>query len=242
VYHLAAVTDVRREEELIERVIDEQIVGLKNVLQAARGKVQRVIVTGTCEEYGTGQVPFEEGQREVAVSPYGWGKICCTHLCELYARIFGVPVVVVRPFLTYGPLQTSEMLVPAAIRAALRGEDFAMTPGEQTREFNYVDDIVRGLERAGETEGIEGQVINLANGVEVRVADVVEKIYGLCGSKGRVRVGALPYRAGETMHFYGNGARAGALLGWRAQTSLEEGLRATIEWHRSYILREARGR
>lgn len=238
VLHLASVTDVTRAPHLIEQMLQQHVMATAHLLAAAGGRVGRILVTGTCEEYGNGAVPFDETQREVAVSPYSWSKICCTHLCELHARIFATPVVVLRPFLTYGPLQTSAMLIPAAIRAALTGADFPMTAGAQTREFNFVADIVDGLLRAAEAPGIDGQVINLAGGREVRIAEVVQMIYRLCASSGRPRLGALAYRPGETMHFYGAAARAHTLLGWQARTPLETGLATTIAWYRDFLARQ----
>ncbi len=235
VYHLAAHTDVVRSVELLDDMIAANIMGTQNFLHACRNKVGRCVVIGTCEEYGDGDVPFSEQQRERAVSPYSWSKICTTHLAQLYARLFDLPVVVARPFLTYGPLQLSAMLVPAAIRAALTGADFPMTPGEQTRDFNYVNDIVAGLIAVGEAPDVEGDIFNLATGSEMHVRDVVSLIYGLCHSSRVPEIGTLPYRRGETMRFYGNATAAHKQLHWHAQTALEEGLTHTIAWYRRYL-------
>ncbi len=237
VFHLAARTDVTRSASLLSTLIYENIVTTNNLLYSLQGRADRIIVVGTCEEYGNGPVPFIETQREVAVSPYSWSKICTTHLAELYRRIFDVPVFVVRPFLTYGPLQTNNMLIPSAIRAALCGEALIMTKGEQTRDFNYVSDIVNGLICLATVSHCDEYIMNLGNGEETTISSVVKLIYELCETAAQPNMGAIPYRQGETMHFFSDNHCAKKILGWLPQVSLREGLLRTIGWYRKYLLR-----
>jgi nucleoside-diphosphate-sugar epimerase len=238
VFHLAAMTDVTRDATLLDTLINENIITTNNLLRIFRTRASRIVIAGTCEEYGNGPVPFSETQREIAVSPYSWSKICTTHLAELYARIFDTPVMVVRPFLTYGPLQTSTMLIPAAIRAALRGEALAMTKGEQTRDFNFVSDIVDGLVRMAEVSHCDEQMLNLGSGVETTISFVVQLIYELCDARIQPRIGALPYRPGENMRFFSDNQRAKRILGWTSRVSLREGLIRTIAWYRQHLQQE----
>lgn len=235
VFHLAALTDVTRNVKLLDNIISENIIATNNLLRIFRMGTNRIIIIGTCEEYGNGPAPFVESQREIAVSPYSWSKICTTHLAELYASIFDTPVMVARPFLTYGPLQINTMLIPAAIRAALRGEALPMTKGDQTRDFNFVSDIVDGLVLMAETNNCNEHIINLGSGVEIKTSEIVQLIYELCNAPIQPRIGALPYRAGETMHFFGNNQRATRLLGWIPHVSLREGLIRTIAWYRQHL-------
>lgn len=236
VFHLAAMTDVTRDVSLLDTLINENITSTNNLLRIFRARAKRIIVAGTCEEYGNGPVPFNEAQREIAVSPYSWSKICNTHLAELYRRIFDVPVFIVRPFLTYGPLQTNDMLIPSAIRAALRGESLMMTKGEQTRDFNFVSDIVDGLIRVATVSRCDEYILNLGNGEERTISSVVELIYELCESSAHPNMGAIKYRQGETMHFFSDNGLAKKILGWMPQVSLREGLSCTIDWYRKYLI------
>lgn len=229
VFHLAAAVDVQRDTTLIDTMLNINVCGALNMLNACRDTDIRIVLTGTCEEYGDGSTPFVETQRERAVSPYSWSKVCQTHLGQLYWRVFNTRVVVVRPFLTYGPLHTTPMLINTAIDAALKGENFPMTLGEQTREFNYVTDIADGFVRAGLTEGVDGEIFSLGNGREYQVAEVVRMIYSLCKSTGKPEIGALQYRGGETMHFFCDSSKAREELGWVSRVSLEDGLLRTIE-------------
>ena len=237
VFHLASTVDVRRDEDLVSVVLDSDVRAASLVLRTFAHRVRRMVLAGTCEEYGDGPAPFKETQRESAVSPYAWAKLCVTHLGQLYAKVFGAPVVVVRPFLTYGPLQTGDMLVPAAIRAALSNQPLHMTKGEQAREFMFVDDTVAGLAAVAKAPGVTGKIVNLGSGRETRVADAVTLIYDLCRARTRPRIGTLPYRPGETMHFFSSTTFARRVLCWRPRIRLEAGLRRTVEWYRDHLSR-----
>jgi len=235
VFHLAALTDVTRDISLMDSVISGNITASNNLLRHFRTRANRIIIAGTCEEYGNGPVPFTEKQREIAVSPYSWSKICVTHLAELYRHVFDVSVMVARPFLTYGPLQTNSMLIPSAIRSALQDEELVMTKGEQTRDFIFVSDIVDGLVLMAETNNWSEHIINLGSGVEVKISEVVQLIYKLCESLSHPHIGELPYRPGETMHFFSDNNRAKKILRWTPRVSLKEGLIQTIKWYRQYL-------
>ena len=106
-----------------------------------------------------------------------------------------------------------------------------MTPAEQTREFNYVGDMVEGILRAGEVKGIEGEIFNLGCGEPHRICDVATLVLELMGHPIKVDFGALPYRAGETWKFYCSNQKARDRLDWTPGTSLEDGLRKTIHWY-----------
>jgi nucleoside-diphosphate-sugar epimerase len=135
----------------------------------------------------------------------------------------------VRLFQVYGPGQPERSLIPAAIRAALSGENFAMTPGDQERDFPYVQDVVEGMVATAEAAGIEGRSLDLGTGTGRAVRHVVARIWQLTDAKGQVQAGALSYRQGEAMHLVADADRTAQLTGWRATTPLDEGLRATLE-------------
>lgn len=227
VFHLAASTLVERDMALLPAMLRTNVEGTAN-LAAVCGGVRSFVYTGTCEEYGDQEAPFREGSRESPVSPYSLSKAMASHLCLMLHRTRAFPAVVARPFLTYGPGQEGGMFIPALLRACLEGRDFDMTPGEQTREFNFVGDIVEGLLLAALTPAALGEIINLGSGREVTVRETAELIVRLTGSKTVLKLGALPYRAGEAMRFFSSPEKARKILGWTARTSLEEGLSLTL--------------
>jgi nucleoside-diphosphate-sugar epimerase len=233
IIHLASLTDVERSIDKSVEITANNLLGTLNLIKALDGIPYRCFVnTGTCEEYGDNPTPFHEEQRVNPVSPYSAAKASSTIFCEMFHRTMELPIVTVRPFLTYGPYQNPKMLIPHTIVSALKETSFKMTGGEQTREFNYVSDIVDGFIKAATIPEAIGQVINIGNGTEYTIREVVELILAKMNAKIKPEIGALPYRAGETWHFYCSNERAKKVLGWEPNISLEEGIERTISWYR----------
>jgi len=235
VFHLAAVgvTDPGVDPAVALAV---NAGGTVHLLEPLRGRdVQRVVLAGTCYEYGASQQSAASSQ-QLAVegldpfNAYAASKVAAWAFGRMYWRVHGLPVVTVRPFQVYGPEQPARTLIPSAIRAALAGEDFSMTPGEQRRDFIYVGDVVEGMLAAATAPGIEGQSLDLGTGQAHTVRQVVERVWVMTGAQGRILAGALPYRPGEVMRLAADAERTARLTGWRAQIRLKEGLKHAIAW------------
>ena len=237
IFHLAAVgvTDPSVDPALALAV---NVGGAVHLLESLREReVERVVLAGTCYEYGAAfeheaQKASESNNRTVCFDPfnaYAASKVAAWAFGRMYWRAHGSPVVTMRPFQVYGPGQPSHTLTPAAIHAALTGDDFPMTLGEQKRDFIYVEDVVDGILAAAAAPGIEGQSLDLGTGRVHTVRQVVERIWALTGARGQMRPGALPYRSGAVMHLVADAERTARLTGWRAQVGLEEGLKRVIE-------------
>ena len=235
VFHLAAagVTDPSIAPAL---ALEVNAGGAINLLEALRGRdVRRVVLVGTCHEYGAGQQTEVNDDRfgMECLDPfnaYAASKVAAWAFGRMYWRSHGLPVVTVRPFQVYGPGQSSRALIPAAIDAALAGDNFPMTPGEQERDFIYITDVVEGMLSAAETPEIDGESLDLGKGIAWPILQVVEQIWRLAGGTGEIRPGALPYRPGVVMHIVADAERTARLTGWRAQVPLEEGLKRTTAW------------
>lgn len=235
IFHLATFRNVERDIQLFDSMIDTNVKGTVNLLRSIiehNIEIECFINTGTCEEYGDASAPFHEDKREKPVSPYSASKVAATYFCQMIYKTMGLPIVTLRPFLAYGPYQDADvMFIPSLINHCLGGKDFPMTEGDQTREFNYIDDIVDAYILATECQDVAGEIINIGNGIEYRLKDVAEKIVKMMGNPIRLLVGAIPKRAGETEHFFCSNEKAGKLLGWRPKTTLDVGLRKTIKWY-----------
>ncbi len=227
VFHLASPVDPSRDADMV--AMFEGVVQLtERVAQACLQADVRLVHVGTCEEYGDGPCPFYEDQLPQPVSPYSTAKVAATLRVLALHRTRGLRVTVARPFLTYGPGQTGDRLIPAAIRAALGGTPFAMTEGRQTREVNYVEDTVAGLALCARPE-VLGRIINIGGGPELTVRALVERIFDLAGAdRSLLRLGALPTRPGEISRFVGNHQRARLILGHLPKVPLDEGLHRTM--------------
>lgn len=234
VFHLAAAKDRSIAAGDFDRLIQVNLTGSLNLLSALQegADVQSIVVVSTAEEYGGNPCPFTERMREAPVSAYSFSKMCMTRLCETFSMLHGMPLVILRPTLAYGPGQDTDMFLPSLINSLLDGTPFAMTAGEQSRDFLYVDDLVNALIRAAVTEEARGKVVNIGSGTPVRLKEIAVMVESLIGKKGLLRLGEKSYRVGEIMDYYVDNSRAKTLLGWEPATSLTDGLARTIEHFR----------
>ncbi|MGH9941440.1 MAG: GDP-mannose 4,6-dehydratase [Pyrinomonadaceae bacterium] len=235
VFHLAAYNHVGQSFTQVEECFDVNAKGTANVLDACAG-VERFVYVSTSEVYGRqALVPFVETMTPEPVSPYSITKYAGELYCRMKQRIGGEPsVVVVRPFNTFGPYQSAKAVIPELIVNCLRGAPVRTTKGAQTREFNYVSNIVDGMLKAAGHAGEAEGALNLAAGEEIAIRDLVRKIAALTGTEANIQIGALPDRPNEIPRMYADSTRARALLGWKPEVSFDEGLRLTVEWFRRY--------
>lgn len=238
VFHLAALVNSARSWELVPDMIQNNIVGTANLLMALKDRDCGVIVhTSSLEEYGFLNAPFIETQRESPVSPYSFSKLSSTVFCQMAARIFNLPIHILRLSPTYGPAQEGPMLIPSAIHDLLIKKEFCMTAGEQLRDFIYIDDVVEAFMRIAVQQHGFGEIYNVGTGLPRKVADIVEIIQKYLGNDSVVRRGALPYRKGEGMEAFGSNEKMKQLTGWTPVVSLEEGLKKTVEWYKDFLLK-----
>ena len=205
-------------------------------LMETYGEYERFIYISSSEVYGYQEsVPFQEDATPRPLSPYAVGK----YTGELYARLkwysAKMPVVVLRPFNAYGPYQSPRAVTAELIIKALRGDDIITTEGHQTREFNYVENLVDGCILASSCPNAVGQIINLGCGEEVKIRDLVHRIHELTKSRSRLRIGELPERPAEIRRMFSDSTRAKNVLGWSPRIEHNQGLTQTIEWYRSYL-------
>lgn len=231
VFHLAGVRGGERTLEFAERAVRGNFLASHHLL-AALGRSARpdcIVLMGSSEEYGRQEsLPYTEELPARPVSPYSASKAAVTQFALLYHRLFDMPVVVLRPFIVYGPGQGSGMLIPSLMEALAHGEPFAMTAGEQTRDFVYVDDVIDAIVAASVADGAVGEVFNVCSGEEHRIRDVAEAAVRVAGGgDDALRIGALPYRQNEVWRLVGSNEKARKILDWSPQVGLEDGLRRT---------------
>lgn len=235
VFNLAAMVNVARDAKLAPKLFAVNTQGPIHLVNAcAEHGFESFVHIGTCEEYGDNPTPFHEDQVPNPVSPYSASKVAATYFFRMLHKTQQLPVTVCRPFLTYGPHLKNRMLTTMLIKKGIEGGSLDMTPAEQTRELNYVEDIVSGFVSAAKTPEADGEIINIGCGEEVKIADVAKMMMELFEGSLQVNLGALPYRAGETWHFYCSNEKAKRLLGYAPKVGLREGLERTIAWYREH--------
>ena len=186
VYHLAALIGIPYSYRAPQSYLDTNATGTLNVLEAARDLgTARVVHTSTSEVYGSAlRVPIDESHPLQAQSPYAASKIAADKLAESYHLSFGVPVVTLRPFNTYGPRQSARAVIPTVVTQLAAGHLplrlGLLTP---TRDFNHVSDTAAAFVAVGTApaERVVGRVLNAGSGVETSIGDVVELIGEILG-------------------------------------------------------------
>lgn len=237
VFHLAALIAIPYSYVAPDSYVDTNIRGTLNILQAVRDNgCERVLVTSTSEVYGTARhVPIDESHPRQPQSPYSATKIGADALALSFYNAFDTPVVIVRPFNTYGPRQSARAIIPTIISQIAAGHRVIkvgdLTP---TRDFNYVADTVNGFVALAETplDKVAGREINICTGGEVSMADTLQTIAGIMGADVEWQVDPERLRPGksEVFRLCGDNTLITSLTDWRPRFSLEEGLRKTVEW------------
>ncbi len=246
IFHLAGDTSLRAfrgDWASVEHAVATGIGGLMNLLQAAREaapELRGLVRTGGLEEYGAGPSPFVESQREAPCSPYSFVQTAGTHLSQMMQPHLPFAVVTLRPTLIYGSDQSEDFLIPALIRALLRGRRFTLTEGRQRRDLLHVDDFISAAVAAADRhDSLRGAVLNIASGDGHAIRDIATRIAGMLDATALLDIGGAPERATEIFDLVGDAALARARLGWRPRVSLDEGLARTLAWHRKALTLEA---
>jgi len=236
VFHLAALIAIPYSYHAPASYVRTNIEGTLNVLTAARELgVARLVHTSTSETYGTARtVPIAEDHPLQGQSPYAATKIGADKLAESFHLSFGVPVVTVRPFNTYGPRQSARAVIPTIITQALAGGPVRLGNLQPTRDLNFVSNTVDGFLAAAQSDTAIGQVINLGSGVEISIGDLAGKLIALCGGKARIVREKQRIRptGSEVERLLADISRARQLLGWKPRVNLDQGLERTVAWFR----------
>jgi len=235
IFHLAALIAIPFSYHSPDSYIDTNIKGTLNVLQAARGLgTKRVVVTSTSEVYGTAKyVPIDESHPYQGQSPYSATKIGADRLAESFYKSFNIPVVIVRPFNTYGPRQSARAVIPTIACQLLCGEQILkLGDVSPTRDFNFVADTVNGFLALAECDAAVGEEVNIATGIEHSVLDVANILIGEINPGAIIKTETARFRpqASEVLRLVGDSRKIKMLTGWKPRYNLKEGLKETVDW------------
>jgi NAD dependent epimerase/dehydratase len=239
VLHLAALIAIPYSYHSPDTYVDTNIKGTLNLLQAAKDlDVKRIIHTSTSEVYGTAKfVPITESHPLVGQSPYSATKIAADQLAYAFHASFGLPVVIARPFNTYGPRQSARAVIPTIISQIAKGaRQIKLGATSPTRDFNFVDDTVSGFIAALNAEEGAGEVFNFGSNYEISIGETAALIAKIMGAdieittdEDRIR----PERS-EVERLWADNSKARQILGWNPEYSglegFSRGLRRTIDW------------
>ncbi|MDD5691362.1 MAG: NAD-dependent 4,6-dehydratase LegB [Candidatus Omnitrophica bacterium] len=235
IFHLAALIAIPFSYNSPDSYLETNVKGTLNVLQAARRLgAKKVIITSTSEVYGTAQyVPIDEKHPLQAQSPYSATKIAADRLAESFYRSFGLPVVIARPFNTYGPRQSARAIIPTIITQLLSGvKEIRLGNLTPIRDFNYVTDVCRAFLKIAVSNNTTGEEINIATGTGISI----EKLVRVLAKKLKVKVKIIIEEErkrpsdSEVERLIGSNKKIIKLTGWHPQYDLDNGLDETIAW------------
>lgn len=234
VLHLAALISIPFSYHSPSAFIDTNIKGTLNVLQAGRDAgVSRIVCTSTSEVYGTARhVPINEDHPLDAQSPYAATKTAADQLALSFQRCFGTPVVVLRPFNTFGPRQSARAVIPTIITQIASGvREIRLGSLHPTRDFSFVTDTARGFMYAAVADSAVGEVINTGSGFEISIGDtaaLIAEIMGVEVTLTQAQERVRPKNSEVERLFSGIG-KAERLLNWTPDYAGREGFRRGLE-------------
>jgi nucleoside-diphosphate-sugar epimerase len=225
VYHLAGSGVGEASLGAIMPTVHGDLLPCLNILTvAAEFGCGRLILAASLEE--------PVGAEGVPASPYAAAKWASSMYARMFDRLFGLPVALVRPFMTYGPRQRRTKVIPSVMLALVAGRRPELGSGTRLVDWVYVDDVIQAMIKAARQPGIEGQILDLGSGVPVSIRSVVERIVAISGSPLTPNFNARPDRPHEMIRV-ADAAATAEKLGWRASTTLDAGLEQTLAWYRA---------
>ncbi|RMD85396.1 MAG: SDR family oxidoreductase [Candidatus Dadabacteria bacterium] len=232
VFHLAALGSVVRSVEDPAASNDVNVAGTLEVLLAARDAgVRRVVYSSSSSVYGDNPaLPKREDLATSPISPYAVSKLAGEQYARVFYRVYGLETVCLRYFNVFGPRQRPDSpyaaVIPRFMRAALAGEPLVVFgDGRQSRDFTYVENVVRANLLAAQAPGVAGEVFNVACGRRITLLEIIETLERITGRRLERRHEAP--RVGDVRHSEADVSAAAARLGYRVEVSFEEGLRRT---------------
>jgi len=230
--HLAAQINVQESLDNPKKSFENNVVGTYNILEACRKNDAKLVLIGTCMVYDVASsIPISEEHPIKPASPYAGSKIAAEELAMSYYRGYNLPVVVLRPFNTYGPFQKTNMeggVVSIFIQRFLEGKKLQIYgSGTQTRDLLYVEDCADFIVKASLSKKAVGEVINAGTGKDISINDLALMI---CKDKNQIEHVPHHHPQAEIQRLACDYSKAKKLLGWKPETSLEEGVEKTMKW------------
>jgi len=238
IFHLGALISIPYSYVHPVEVVQSNVIGTLNVLQACRKHGCKLVHTSTSEVYGSAQyVPIDEDHPLQGQSPYSASKIGADKLVESFYRSFDVQAVTIRPFNTYGPGQSARAVIPTIITQALAQDEIHLGNLDAKRDFTYVSDTAMGFLKAAQTPSVVGETFNLGSGAEISIGELAHLIIEIIGRPVKIIVDQerLRPKKSEVTRLLSDNTKAREILGWEPQVGFREGLSRSIEWIRAHM-------
>tara|TARA_Y100000768_G_scaffold388524_1_gene384955 strand:+ start:3289 stop:4275 length:987 start_codon:yes stop_codon:yes gene_type:complete len=242
IFHLAALIGIPYSYKSPLAYIRTNIEGTYNILESARlRKTEKIVITSTSETYGTAQtVPINESHPLVGQSPYSASKISADQLALSYYLSFDTPVIIARPFNTYGPRQSARAIIPTIFSQLMLGDELSLGNLSPTRDLTYVTDTCRGFIELANEPKLCGEVINIGSNYEISIGDLTNLIKNIVGKETKVTESKERIRPdkSEVDRLLCDNSKIYELTSWRPEIDLKSGLINVYEWMQSIDLNQ----
>jgi nucleoside-diphosphate-sugar epimerase len=230
VFHLAAQAGVRASwGDNFQIYTKNNIEATQRLLEFYKDvKIEKFVYSSSSSVYGDADLPMNEESLLKPVSPYGVSKLAAEHLSYLYWKNYGVPTVSLRYFTVYGPRQRPDMAINLFTSAIMEGRDMMIYgDGQQTRDFTYVDDVVKANMLSAESK-FEGEVFNIGGGTRISIRDLIQNLEEITGKNARVKM--LEKQRGDVKNTLADVNKVQKLLKWYPQVKIKYGLENYVDW------------
>jgi NAD dependent epimerase/dehydratase len=235
VFHLAALIAIPYSYQAPDSYVDTNVRGTLNICQAALDNgCKRVVHTSTSEVYGTAQyVPINEEHPLSPQSPYSASKIGADAMAMSFFNAFNLPLIIARPFNTYGPRQSARAVIPTIITQIAAGKKvIKLGDVSPTRDFNYVKDTCKGFVALAECDQAIGQTVNIGSNFEISVFDTIKLIKEIMHSDVHFELDEARLRPekSEVFRLWCDNKKIETLTGFKPSYSIRAGLEQTVAW------------
>ena len=233
VFHLAAYNHVGDSFKHVFENVNSNLLSTVNLLNHGP-KINKLIHMGTSEIYGVQKIlPFNVKEMPNPMSPYAVSKYSSELFSLLKSKHTKLDLLCVRPFNTFGPFQSEKAIIPEIILKCLQNKEIKTTGGKQTREFNYIDNIIDGILLLNKKIKHSFEPINIGSNSPIAIRDLVKKIHKYSNSSSKLKIGSLQYRSNEIWNMQANN-RLITSKGWKPKFNFDNGLKQTINWYRNF--------
>lgn len=231
IFHLAAHGAYSAQTN-VQEMIDINIQGTYNLLMASKDVPYEIFInTGSSSEYGYKDSPMKETDLLVPNSFYAATKAAATHVCQVFSQQYKKPIVTFRLFSVYGPYEEKTRFIPTIMLSLIHQHPVLLTPGEQRRDFIYIDDVIDAyISSLRQNSALSGKICNIGTGIEYTNDEVVHMLFEVTRTNVDIQKGAYNQRSWDTPHWVADITYAQQSLKWSRAFTLKHGLLDTYQW------------
>ena len=244
IFHLATYYTVEHKPQEIPLIVDTNILGTTNLLEASKEFMVKLFVnTSSCFVYKESNNKLKENANLSPLNLYALTKMQAEQACSFYTEKYGLKAITFRLFPPYGPADHERRLIPYVIRSLFEGEKLKLTTGRQRWDFVYVGDIIEAYFKLLKIPNLpeKHEIFNIGTGNAVSIREVVTRIKEVIGTELEPEWGAIPHRKNEVWFTCADISKTENFLRWQPKIQIKGGLKLTVEWYKNFWKRGKKG-